>query len=227
MKITHYIAALLTVMVLAIACKKDNYEAPKSKLTGRVVYQGQALGVRSNGVQLELWQHGYQFFSKIPVYINQDGTFSALLFDGDYKLVRLKGNGPWADNTDSIDVKVSGNTVVEVPVDPYFVIKNETYQKNGTASVSSTFNIQQVNTSKTLEKVKLYLGQTVLVDENNNAASIERLAATIADLSQPVSLTVNIPAALVTKGYVYARLAVKTTGVAEYLYTQPVKITLN
>jgi len=227
MKIIQYIGALLTVSVLAIACKKDNYEAPKSRLTGRVVYQGQALGVRSNGVELELWQHGYAFFTKIPVFVNQDGTFSTLLFDGDYKLVRLRGSGPWVDNTDSIDVRVSGNTVVDVPVVPYFIIRNETFQKNGTTSVTANFNLQQVNTSQPLEKVKIYLGQTTIVDEVNNASSAEKAAAAITDLSQPISLTANIPADIASKGYVYARVGVKAVGVGEVLYTQPVKISLN
>src|SRR5688572_7366607 len=100
------------LVVFSAACKKDNYDAPKSWITGKVVYQNQPVGVRSNGVQLELWQPGFQTFSKIPVYISQDGTFSANVFDGDYKLTRLKGNGPWADNTDTIAVSVRGSAVV-------------------------------------------------------------------------------------------------------------------
>jgi hypothetical protein len=96
-------AAILT------GCEKDNYQQPKSVLKGRIVYDGQVIGLRSNGVQLELWQHGYQLFTKIPVHVEQDGTFSASLFDGNYKLVRLRGNGPWTDNSDSIDVQLKGS----------------------------------------------------------------------------------------------------------------------
>src|SRR4051812_34652244 len=108
MKSKVFLSIGILICVLIAACTKDNYDPPKSMLSGQVVYQGQPVGVRSNGVQLELWQPGYQFFTKIPIYVDQDGTFSAALFDGNYKLTRLKGNGPWADNTDTINVVVKG-----------------------------------------------------------------------------------------------------------------------
>ena len=194
-------------------------------LTGRVVYQGEPLGLRSGGVELELWQHGYDLFSKIPVHVDQDGSFSARLFDGDYKLVLLRGNGPWADNTDSLDVSVKGSTTVDVPVDPYFVITNRSFQRNGD-QLTATVSIEQVNTSRSLERVRLYLGQTLIVDQNNSAGTAEVLAADITDLSQPITLTANIPAALAGKGYLFARIGVKANGVAEYVYSHPEQIAL-
>jgi hypothetical protein len=216
---------IVAILMMQAGCKKDNRDAPGSILSGRVVYQNQPVGVRSNGVQLELWQGGYQVFSKIPLYVAQDGSFSASLFDGSYKLVRLKGNGPWADNTDTINVQVSGTTTVDVPVDPYFIIKNESFQKSG-STITATFSLQRINTSKALELVRVYLGQTTILDQNNNAAVAEKVASTITDLSQPVTLSVSIPSSLAGKGYLYVRAGVKTSGVAELLYTQPQKITL-
>ena len=76
-----------SVLYLALACvfwgcKKDNYKQPESVITGRVVYQGQPIGVRSNGVTLELWQHGYALFNKVAVNVAQDGSFSIKIFDG-------------------------------------------------------------------------------------------------------------------------------------------------
>src|SRR5438105_1762586 len=124
MKIKILSSLIIAFVIIFTGCKKDNYSPPGSTITGRVIYQSQPLGVRSNGVQLELWQHGFQLFSKIPVYLAEDGTFSASVFDGNYKLTLLKGNGPWADKTDSIDVTVKGAATVDVPVDPYFIIKN-------------------------------------------------------------------------------------------------------
>src|SRR5690554_1512804 len=106
MKIIKYIITL-SVILFITGCEIDNYEAPKSFLEGKVVYNNQPVGVRSNGVQLELWQPGYALYSKIPVYVSQDGSFSASVFDGDYKLVRLEG-APWVNNTDTIDVQVRG-----------------------------------------------------------------------------------------------------------------------
>ena len=212
-------------MLLFSSCEKDNYDAPASTLTGRVVYQDQPLGVRSDGVQLELWQSGYSLFTKIPVYVAQDGTFSASLFDGNYKLTRLRGNGPWADNTDTINIQVKGGTTVDVPVDPYFVIRNDNVQRSGNA-INATFNIQRVNTTKDLEYVRLYVGQTMITDQVRNEGSSTKMPADIADMSQPVTLSVNVPGSMASKEAVYARVGVKTVGVAELLYSQPVKINL-
>lgn len=210
---------------LFAGCEKDNYDAPSSTLTGRVVYQDQPLGVRSDGVQLELWQPGFQLFTKIPIYVAQDGTFSASLFDGNYKLTRLKGNGPWADNTDTINIEVRGGTTVDVPVDPYFVVRNVNIQRSGTA-VNATFNLQRVNTTKNLEYVRLYLGQTLITDQVRNDASATIAGNTNPDLSQPITMTLNVTGSLASKDFVFARIGVKTEGVAELLYSQPVKINL-
>lgn len=225
-KIIQCIPALLLALTVGLSgCEKDNRTEPKSVLKGRVVFEGQPIGVRSNGVQLELWQHGYQLFTKIPVMIAQDGTFSASLFDGNYKLVRLRGNGPWTDNTDSIDVELRGSKEIDVPVNPYFVFKNEVYSK-GEGKVSATFNLQQVATGRTIERVNLYIGTTTIVDPNNNVGNAQEVAANLADLSKPVTLTVNIPAAHASRQYIYARIGVKTSGVGEMLFGMPQKIML-
>ncbi|SDF16208.1 Protein of unknown function [Dyadobacter soli] len=225
-KIIQCIPALLLALVVGLSgCEKDNRTEPKSVLKGRVVFDGQPVGVRSNGVQLELWQRGYQLFTKIAVHINQDGTFSASLFDGNYKLVRLRGNGPWTDNTDSIDVELRGSKEIDVPVNPYFVLKNDVYAK-GEGKVSATFNVQQIATGRTIERVNLYIGTTTIVDPNNNVANAQEVAANLTDLSKPVTLTVNIPAAHASREYIYARVGVKTSGVGEMLFGTPQKIML-
>jgi hypothetical protein len=215
----------LLSMIFIAGCTKDNFEPPKSQLTGRVVFQGQPVGLRSGGVQLELWQSGFQLYTKIPVYVAQDGTFSTMLFDGDYKLTRLKGNGPWADNTDTISVQVQGGKTVDVPVDAYFVVKGETFQKNG-SNISTTFSLQRGNTSKNLEEVRLYLGRTAIVDQNNNDAVVTKAASAITDPTQPINLSVALPASVAGKDYVFARVGVKTAGVAELAFSIPQKIAL-
>jgi hypothetical protein len=216
---------IASFFILIAGCKKDNFDPPSSFIKGRVVYQSQPIGVRSNGVQLELWQSGFQLFSKVVINVAQDGTFSANVFDGNYKITRLKGNGPWADNTDTIQVSLTGTANVDVPIDPYFIIKNETFKKNGT-NIDATFNIQRVNTTKTLELARIYLGQTIIVDQTNNAANAQKAAAVITDLTQPVTLTIPIPASLAGKDYLFARVGVKTTGVTELVYSQVIEIPL-
>lgn len=225
--------SLLAGTVLFAGCAKDNIDPPSSTLTGRIVYQDQVLGVRSNSStnlgstgnpqpsMLELWQPGYQLFTRIPVYVDQDGTFSATLFDGDYKLVRTRGNGPWVDNTDSIDVQVRGNTVVDVPVEPYFTIQNATFQRSG-ARVTATCRVNQVVTNRAIDQAVLFISRTQFVDNTNSAARNEKNAADLTNLNNDISFDVAVPTTL--QGAVYARIGVRAAGVGEYIYSPVQKI---
>lgn len=81
----------------------------------------------------------------------------------------------WADRSDSIDVSMNGSAQVEVAVDTYFIVSSETFQKSG-SNVNTSFNVQRVNTSKALELVRIYIGQTLITDQNNNAGTAQKLA---------------------------------------------------
>jgi hypothetical protein len=247
MKIKALIYTTCAAWLLLAGCTKDNYKAPGFLLSGRVVYQGQPLGVRSpavnssgstttGGVQLELWQRGYQLFTKIPVYINQDGSFSASLFDGDYKLVRL-GGAPWQNNTDSIDVQVRGSMNIDVPVVPYFTINTPAFTFNkADTTITGTFTATQVVTGRTLEAASLSVGSTQFVDLINNLVSRNGSATP----GTPASIKVSINPArypdnsqevlrkklaeLLQKKYGYVRIGVKTNGVGESIYSTVQKL---
>ena len=88
MKSENYLYPFFALAIfLTAGCEKDNRTPPESVLTGHIVYNKVPIGVRSGGVSFEIWQHGYQVFSKIALNIAQDGSFTATLFDGDYKLL--------------------------------------------------------------------------------------------------------------------------------------------
>lgn len=233
-------------LIFFAGCKKDNKDAPNATITGRIVYNGQPIQLKTNAVQLELWQSGYQLYTKIPVYIDQDGTFSAKVFDGTYKLTRLKGNGPWQDQTDTIVVNVKGATSVDVPVTPYFTLSNEafTYSASDT-TIRGTVKINQVVTTKAVEKIALYIGQTQFVDNTNQLpypTSANEINPPANYLTQPVTISVSLnparyPASaqaelrrllglVVFNKYVYARIGVKTVGVTERVYTTTAKVNL-
>jgi hypothetical protein len=225
------ITLLVGLGLLAASCKKDNYSPPESQLTGRVTFQNEAVGVRGQGgVQLELWQRGEYFRNKIAVFVAQDGSYSATLFDGDYKLTRLRDNGPWQNNTDSIDVQVRGNTIIDVPVQPYYVVRNATFAKSG-STVSAKCQVGQITTGRNIESVMLFVNYTQFVDNFNGVTlTPDELAANggamltgaaVADLSKVLNLSFNLPPAVQNKT-VYARIGVKTQGVSE-LYYSPVQ----
>ncbi|HET9504390.1 MAG TPA: DUF3823 domain-containing protein [Hymenobacter sp.] len=215
------ITLLAGLGLLAASCEKDNITPPTSMLTGRVTFQNQGLNVRGGGsVQLELWQRGEFNRTKIPIYLAQDGTYSAALFDGEYKLTRLRDNGPWANNTDSITVQVKGNTVVDVPVQPYFTIGAATIAKSG-SNVTANFPITKVGT-RDIQSATLYLGYTQFVDVSNQFKSADKFATDLTNLSQPVNLSVALPTNY--SGPIYARVGVRTNGVGELIYSPVQKI---
>lgn len=219
------IFTLIAAFVIIFAgCTKDNFDPPTSMLTGTITYNGSPIGVRSNGTQLELWQYGYKLRSKIAVYIAQDGTYSARLFDGNYKLVRLKG-APWVNQTDSIDVTVSGATKVDVPVVPYFTITGETFSYAG-GVLSASCTVTKVGTVN-IERLTLYVGTTSIVDASNNVGFSDKTGAELSNLTVPLTYSYTVPTTLTSISYIYARIGVKATGVGELLYTPVQKIQLN
>jgi hypothetical protein len=239
---------LLVIISVLGGCKKDNREPPSSTLSGVVQIEGskQPVGVASNRVQLELWQSGYALFQKIPVYIDQDGSFSAKLFDGQYKLVRLSG-APWANNADTININLKGSATVEVPVKPFFTVGNETITFNAAdTSITAMFSVSQLDATKQADRVSLHIGLTNFVDAVTNqiplpAANNDKTPA--ADyLTAPTTFKVFLNPArypgtttaelrrqlgvALQKGYLFARGAVRTTGVTERFYSQVKQISL-
>ena len=124
--ISKIFSVLLLGAMMFTSCMKDNYDAPESMLTGRVMYNGEALQLRGNeAVQLQLYQHGYAKHDPINVYVNQDGMYSASLFNGEYQMITKSGNGPWtSEGRDTINVTVAGNTVQDVEVTPYYLVRD-------------------------------------------------------------------------------------------------------
>lgn len=217
---TIYIAAAL----FFTGCAYDNFAEPTATLTGRVVYNGEPIGVRTNGPQLELWEDGHELSAQFPVHIAHDGTFSAVVFDGEYKLVR-KTNSPWLPElTDTIVIQVNGHTELDVPVQPYFTISNAAYQQqNNTVSVNFTLN--KVAEAGNLDHLNLYFGKNVLIDDvrHDHKTSV---AASDVTVDGANTLSVEIPENLRNLGYIFVRLGVKSSASGELYYTQIQKIAL-
>ncbi|GAA4801628.1 DUF3823 domain-containing protein [Olivibacter ginsenosidimutans] len=167
-------SAFMVLLVLIAGCGKDNYDEPESVLTGHVVYQGQALQVRGTDeqVRLQFYQDGYAKHDPIDVFITQDGSFTAKLFDGTYKAVTKDGNGPWVNSRDTTVIEVHGNTTHDFEVTPFFTIADATISLNETV-MDASFTINQVVESATIGRVFLLLNTTSFVDEGYSAAKKE------------------------------------------------------
>lgn len=215
-----YILGTLALLTFAFtSCGKDNYDEPASFLKGTIVSATtkNPIGVKTQtdaGVQVQLYQDGFDLYEPISVSVNQDGTFSASLFDGDYKLITRDNNGPWINDRDTVFVTVKGTTEVSLPVKPYFELENVDFKLNG-STLTATFDIVNTNPKQDrgLGDVTLYVGKTVFID---NGSSVKKAVVPspvvgrntftmdVSDLSNPV---------------LYARVGVKVNNVDQHLYS--------
>jgi hypothetical protein len=215
MKMKLNVALVLMLGVLLISCKKDTYEEPTSALTGRIVYNGEPILVEHDRVPFQLFEYGFGKVGSIDGTIAQEGTFSHMLFDGQYKFVISPGQGPfrWPETggkADSITINVSGNTNLDVEVLPYYMIRNANITGNGT-SVTGAFALEKIITddnAKEIERATLFINKTQFVGEANQLARTELAGADITNMSS-ISITAAVPTISPTQNYVFARIGVR------------------
>ena len=244
MKISFIYPFLLLTIGLA-GCELDNFEPPKSTFEGRLVYKGEPLLIQSANVAvgnnsdfpvfLELWQKAYNNRSSIRVPIKQDGSFSSLLFDGDYKLIVPNGQGPFlwkrtATNApDSVDVAIRGSKTMDIEVMPYYMVRSPQFTVAG-RKVSGSVKLEKVITDavngKTVERVSLYVNRSQFVDAGNSINKADLAGSAITDLNSISLTTAEIPALVPTQSYVFVRIGLKITGVEDMIYTPVEKVNL-
>lgn len=217
-----YIPMLMSIVFAS--CSHDNYDGPDSLLTGTITYDGASLGVKGGENELEIWQDGYALNTKVQVYIAQDGTFSASLFAGEYKLVRL-GGAPWVDqSTDTIVVNVSGTSNIQVPVTPYLKVDDVSYSFNG-GQLTATFTVNKVVEDAAIGSVHLFLGANYLVNNVNKDMDIVVDAASIT-YGEPTTVTVDVSDDLTSLNFFHARVGVNSNKSVRFIFSASEKINI-
>lgn len=89
-------------LLLLSSCAYDNYDPPHSMLSGKIVYNGKPIHVASQRVTFNLFQTGFKRRVPITVQVAPDGSYHALLFDGNYQIIFPRGQGPFIQNTKKI-----------------------------------------------------------------------------------------------------------------------------
>lgn len=231
---------LIICMAVLFSCKKDNYDKPSVTFQGRITYQGEPVNVSSKDVTFELWEPGWGKNGAISVAVNEDGSYSTLLFNGNYKLVIPASQGPFRSkinnetNSDTVLLQLNGSRTMDIEVIPYYMVRNAQLTLSGTDVVNAAFKLEKIITdanAKNIENVFLYLNQTTFVDGTNYIA---RTALAGGDITDPdnISLQVTVPASISANGttgdqnYVYARIGVKISGVEDLLFSPVQKIDL-
>jgi len=223
---------LILVSVLPLfllSCKKDNYSAPNIHLKGNIVYNGENINVSYNDVTFQLWEPGWGKLTPINVTVNQDGSYSALLFKGKYKLVFPPGAGPFIpekdknSGNDTIYIDLQTDMNLDINVTPYYLIKNSQFSFTSTDStVHAKFKIQKIISdsliSQGVESVTLYISKTNWVDGRTSIASSTISGSSIVDTNN-VSLSVRIPSMVPVQHYVFARIGLKITNIGKMIFS--------
>ncbi|MEO2062842.1 MAG: DUF3823 domain-containing protein [Christiangramia sp.] len=221
---TKYYILFLGLMLSLVSCEIDNYDEPQASFTGALTYQGDTIRVAQNDVRFQLWQSGFGKEGPLDVHVSQDGSFSSLLFNGDYRLKFIEGQGPFkalsqgTSQGDTIYLNLSGDTNMELEVMPYYMIRNPEMNLAG-ASVNASIDLQQVITgedARDIEHVTLYLNTTRFVSANGDM-HVARADADLGDMSN-LNMTVDIPGEVV-QDYIFARVGVKISGVEDMIYS--------
>lgn len=233
MKLKFHYIILMALTVLAASCTKDTLEAPQSSLKGRLVYNGQAINVEHNQVPIELYQPGFGKTGAITSTVMQDGGYSFLLFNGDYKLIIPGTQGPFrwnqtTGNRDTLAVKVSGNQTLDLQVTPYYLVNNAQYTVTG-RDVKATFAISKIITdanAKNIESVALFVNKTQFVSGSDNIKSESIAGSSITNMASVTITAAGVPAIVPAQNYVFVRVGLKIAGVDDWIFSPLQKISI-
>lgn len=139
MKKCNLFFSICCMAFLFAACEYDNYKGPECRFTGTVVYQDKPFVFDGNVSVLKAVQKGFgKDDPGTPVRINEDGTFSQLLFAGDYYLTLANQQYPFlfADfksrgqglGYDTIPMTLTGNAERSFEVIPYYLMDSISYE---------------------------------------------------------------------------------------------------
>ena len=223
MKKIIYSFSIISLLILFSGCGKDNYDEPESTLTGRITYNGEAINVRGTDerVRLQLYQDGYDKHDPIEVFVGQEGTFSAKLFNGQYKMVTRNNNGPWVNTRDTTLITVNGSTTIEFKVTPYFTISNAEISLSGN-TMNASLTINRIVPTAEIDRVILLLNSTTFVDDGFN---VLRKDFTGDDVKTgQVNYTAELNEKALNAKFLFGRICVWTKGADQGIYSQVVKL---
>ncbi|MFO8000863.1 MAG: DUF3823 domain-containing protein [Marinilabilia sp.] len=231
MKKINILFAIILLTGILVSCEYDNYEEPKSQLQGSLVYEGDPINVAYNEVSFQLWEDGWELEYPIDVQVAQDGSYSAMLFSSTYKLIIDENQGPFRNipdpetGSDTILVEVNGNTLLDIEVEPYYMIRNEDFSVSG-GEVNASFALEQIisgDDARDVEEVHLSVHKRQFLDTRNNLGNVTMAGGDIEDMNN-ISMSVGVPEMTPSQDYVFARIGVRIAGMEDLLFSEVVKL---
>lgn len=240
MKFSFKYLSVIAIVLSFASCKKDNYAAPDSFLTGRLVYQGDSIQLERNQVSYQLYQYGFGKVGPIGGTFQQNGSYSQALFDGDYKLIIPNGQGPfmWKQdangNPDSLSITMKGDQTVDLEVTPFYMVRNAQFSFNSSDStINASFQAEKIITdpgmAKDIERVSLYINKTQFVSGGDNIAFKDLPGGSISD---PANITLNVTVPFTDKvmstnqDYLFARVGIKMVNIEDMIFSPVEKVTI-
>lgn len=227
---------ILSVIISFASCKKDNYAAPSTFLTGSLMYKGDSINVERNQVPFQLFQYGFGKVGPITSTFEQNGSYSQVLFNGDYKLIIPNGQGPFvwkqdaSGNPDSLSITLNGNQTVNLEVTPYYMVRNAQFSYSSSDSMmTATFKAEKIITDSSMaediERVSLYVNKTQFVSGGDNISYTDMAGGDITDPNN-ITLAAKLPPLVPAQKYVFVRVGIKIVNVEDMIFSPLQKITL-
>lgn len=170
MKIRNIIFA--AAVAIAVSCTLDNYDAPDSSLSGRILDADTGDLIECdiyNGTTLHYLEDGYTGLQTAE--IKCDGTYHiGNMFAGKYRVVPVHTNFELIDTT---IIDVAGPTTYDFEVKPYIRISNVSILKSGGTKVTATFTVTPTSKWNKVAKVALFVHPQSIVGAYMNIDSRE------------------------------------------------------
>jgi hypothetical protein len=251
MKKINILFLIASVAGFLVSCEIDNAEEPKSLLQGQIHYEGDPIHVGAGEVGFQLWEPGWELDYPIDVAVSQDGSYSALLFDGEYKVIIGENQGPFRNITtsatlgDTILVNVNGNTELDIEVEPYYMIRGVDHSVEARDDVATewvdgervereitvhdvtvNFSLEQIiggEESRDVEWVYLTSHKRQFVDNIYNLERTSLRGSAIEDMDN-MSMVVTVPEMVPSQDYAFIRIGVKIQDVEALLFSEVIKV---
>ncbi|MRG47534.1 DUF3823 domain-containing protein [Chitinophaga sp. SYP-B3965] len=228
--------SVLLFLIVAYACKKDNYAAPDAALTG-IIADAKGAGLQleqgAGSARMKLDELSWSS-NPIPLYLNikQDGSFlNDKLFPGTYRVTPVEGPFYPIDSAQMlmVDIRSGNRATANFTVVPYLNVEwitdpSATGDKKITASFKFTRSAAPAGkTQPNLLDYQLFISTTQYVGNNNWDNTIVGGAVTATAVMEGQTLTITSTAAMKYATTYYVRVGVRVNdSFKKYNYT-PVK----
>ena len=227
MKKTGLFPALAALLLLAVSCEKDNYEAPNASIHGSFIDEETGELVEQdiyNGTVIEYIEDGYTTIE--TMIVKNDGTYrNNLMFAADYEITPKRGN---FEPLDPQKVRVEGDTRLDVRGKPYIRIEDAVIFKNGDV-VKASFKLTQTGFDK-VKTLGLFVFREPSVGYQMNTVKVEVPVGERFREPQYFTINLNLPsnADKLKKGesYFFRVGALIDVPEAKYNYAKAVRLTL-